>query len=161
MDIQTILMIFGIIGLGFAAAGENRRARKFKKQFGEAVEAGLELQRHALANDKALREGLDDQEEALSAEILDRDDKIKELTEQRDASRANLNRLLTRISDLETAHAMHSDHCLPVLAEMREASKPEEVDLSGLTEAEKYLVTAPKDVWQTYEEARRGDAANS
>lgn len=99
--------------------GSMRHNHKLKQDYEEAVQAGLELQRNAIANDKALRQGLEDQKEIYEAEIMDRDDKVEELEEKLIGSRGNLSRLLNRIHDLQTAHAMHDDHCLPVLEEMR------------------------------------------
>lgn len=137
MVIALILSIAAWVIILACLIGSMRNNSKIRRREADAVQAGLELSRNAVANDKALREGLEDQKEIYQAEIMELDDKIKGLEEDLIASRGNLNRLLTKIHDLQTAHAMHTDHCLPVLEEMRSVQliEPE----PAATAAEKFL----------------------
>lgn len=119
MVVALILSISAWVIILACLIGSMRHNHKIKQQYQEAVQAGLELQRNAIANNKAWQQGIEDQKEIFEAEIMDRDDKVEDLEGKLTASRSNLYRLLTRIHDLEVAHAMHDDHCLPVLEEMR------------------------------------------
>lgn len=133
-----------------------RRNADLSDQLEQAIQSGLELSRNAIANDAALRQGLDDQQELYENEMIADKEKIVALQRDLTYSRENMSRLLKRISDLETAHAMHTDHCLPVLAEMREVAGS--IDPIPPTEAEKYLASMEA---QKMMEETNADAANA
>lgn len=86
---------------------------------------GLRLQNAAIENNNAWEKGQADMQEVYENQILDLDDTIVALTISKDYFEGTMNAFIIKVMELETQHAMHVDHCLPVLSEIRKEFAPD------------------------------------